>query len=79
LHTFGSVGTRWVLINKETQMQKLNPNAETVRTSISYDQDMAEELQELVDFEGVSKNFFIRRAIRVEIKKAQKTMERKKK
>lgn len=53
-------------------MQKLNPDAETIRTSISLDEEMVERIMEMVEWLDITKSDFIRKAISSELKKDER-------
>jgi metal-responsive CopG/Arc/MetJ family transcriptional regulator len=53
-------------------MQKLNPDAETIRTSISLDEGMVERIMEMVEWLDITKSDFIRKAISSELKKDER-------
>ena len=61
---------------EDNRMQRINPESETVRTSISLEQDMVDDIEELVEWLNVTKSFFIRKALRAEIKRSLRELDR---
>ena len=57
-------------------MQKLNPETETVRTSLALDKSLVDAIDEAIEWLEITRSFFIRNAIRAELKRVERKMNR---